>query len=198
MSATYHTISNHSLEVAKFGNQLDYLGIVFLIWGSFIPSIFYGFRDDVRLIQTYWAMITTIGAGTALVTASPKFRTPQWRSFRAAMFVAMGLSAVFPVIHGLRTFGVDYLNKSISLPWLVTHGVLYIVGASIYAVRIPERWAPGKFDIWGNSHQIFHVLVLIAAATHLVGLIRAFDYRHSLPITEIPLGLFHLPFGWLQ
>lgn len=31
MSATYHTISNHSQAVGKFGNQLDYLGIVFLI-----------------------------------------------------------------------------------------------------------------------------------------------------------------------
>jgi len=26
--------------------------------------------------------------------------------------------------------------------------VLYIVGAIIYAVRIPERLFPGKFDIW--------------------------------------------------
>lgn len=190
MSATYHTISNHSLEIAKFGNQLDYLGIVILIWGSFIPSIYYGFRDDVRLTRIYWTMITTIGAGTALVTAAPKFRTAEWRPFRAAMFVAMGLSAIFPVIHGLQTFGVDYLNKSIALPWLVTHGVLYIVGAAIYAVRIPERWAPGRFDIWGNSHQIFHVLVLIAAATHLTGLVKAFDNRHSLPATKTPPGLF--------
>ena len=31
MSATYHTISNHSHAVARWGNQLDYAGIVFLI-----------------------------------------------------------------------------------------------------------------------------------------------------------------------
>lgn len=45
--------------------------------------------------------------------------------------------------------------------------------------RIPERFRPGMFDIWGNSHQIFHVLVLVAAAAHLVGLLKAFDYEHS-------------------
>lgn len=45
--------------------------------------------------------------------------------------------------------------------------------------RIPERWRPGAFDIWGSSHQIFHVLVVLAAATHLVGLLKAFDYEHS-------------------
>lgn len=31
----------------------------------------------------------------------------------------------------------------------------------------------------GSSHQIFHVLILLAAAAHLVGLVKAFDYRHQ-------------------
>jgi adiponectin receptor len=57
MSATYHAISNHSPEVSRFGNQLDYLGIVFLIWGSFIPSIYYGFQGDVFWVRTYWSMV---------------------------------------------------------------------------------------------------------------------------------------------
>lgn len=57
MSATYHLISNHSARVAKFGNKLDYLGIVFLIWGSFIPSISYGFACDPALIKQYWTMV---------------------------------------------------------------------------------------------------------------------------------------------
>lgn len=57
MSATYHTISNHSESVAKFGNRLDYMGIVFLIWGSFIPSIYYGFSAEPGLTRTYWTMV---------------------------------------------------------------------------------------------------------------------------------------------
>jgi len=57
MSATYHTISNHSHHVARFGNKLDYLGIVALIWGSFIPTVFYGFQDDIELIRVYWTMV---------------------------------------------------------------------------------------------------------------------------------------------
>lgn len=63
-----------------------------------------------------------------------KFRTPQLRPFRAAMFVAMGLSAVFPVLHGVRLYGRDKLNHMIGLNWLVAQGILYILGAAIYAV----------------------------------------------------------------
>lgn len=58
MSATYHTILNHSAVVAKFGNRLDYVGIVTLIWGSFIPSIHYGFSSEPGLMRTYWTMVS--------------------------------------------------------------------------------------------------------------------------------------------
>ncbi len=55
-SATYHTISNHSPLVNQLGNQLDYAGIVALIVGSFIPSIYYGFYCNPLLQKSYWGM----------------------------------------------------------------------------------------------------------------------------------------------
>lgn len=60
MSATYHAISNHSPMVAKFGNKLDYVGIVSLITGSFIPCIFYGFYCYPHLQETYWIMVCLV------------------------------------------------------------------------------------------------------------------------------------------
>lgn len=179
MSATYHTISNHSPRVARIGNALDYIGIVGLIVGSFVPSVFYGFYCVPTLQHRYWTMICTIGLGCACVSIMPQFRTPRWRPFRAAMFVGMGLSAIFPVLHGLSLFGVARMRQQIGLVWLLLQGFLYILGASIYAARVPERLRPGKFDLFGHSHQIFHVLVVCAAVAHLTGLLKAFDYRHS-------------------
>lgn len=134
------------------------------------------------------------------------------------MFVGMGLSAVFPVLHGLSLYGASRLEETMGLSWVVLQGVLYVLGAGIYAVsdqsltlhswpsaneiqlRIPERWRPGQFDIWGSSHQIFHVLVVCAATAHLVGLLTAFDNRHQMisdvrspPILQIPS---FRPFGF--
>lgn len=56
MSATFHAISNHSPLVNRLGNQLDYAGIVALIVGSFVPSIYYGFYCEPVLQKIYWAM----------------------------------------------------------------------------------------------------------------------------------------------
>ena len=50
------------------------------------------------------------------------------------MFVTMGLSAVFPVLHGLKLYGVEQMNKQIGLSWVVAQGFMYILGAAIYAV----------------------------------------------------------------
>jgi len=189
MSATYHTIQNHSHEVAVWGNKLDYLGIVFLIWGSFVPIVYYAFGSEPELQRTYWTMITTLAAGTSVAATHPKFRTPALRPFRALMFVLMGLSAVFPVLHGVRLYGVEHLRKSIGLDWVLLQGALYIAGAAIYAARVPEKWSPGRYDIWGSSHQIFHVLVVLAAASHLVALVTTFDYAHTHGMDKVIDGM---------
>lgn len=56
-SASYHMTMNHSPEVSRLGNQLDYVGIVALITGSFVPSMYYGFYCEPLLQKVYWTMV---------------------------------------------------------------------------------------------------------------------------------------------
>jgi adiponectin receptor len=90
-------------------------------------------------------------------------------------------------------------------------GALYIIGAAIYALRVPERFFPGKCDIWVSfpppfdffrvilfcladdgyikrvslyviqfqSHQIFHIFVIIAAFVHYHGITEMAMHRMS-------------------
>ena len=53
MSATYHTVSNHSPEVSRWGNKLDYTGITLMIVGSYIPALYYGFFCRPVLMTVY-------------------------------------------------------------------------------------------------------------------------------------------------
>ena len=49
------------------------------------------------------------------------------------------------------------------------HGVLVslagsmcgVVGYAIMQARVPESLLPGKFDIWGHSHQWWHILTIV-------------------------------------
>lgn len=42
-SASFHALTCHSMKVAHQWNKLDYIGIVVLISGTFVPCVRYGF-----------------------------------------------------------------------------------------------------------------------------------------------------------
>lgn len=179
MSATYHALCNHSPDVAKWGNKLDYSGIVALIVGSYVPALYYALFCMPQLMTIYLYGIFLLGLGCGVVSWVEKFRTPKWRPYRAMMFVGLGLSGVLPVCQGILIYGYEDLERRMGLNWVLLQGFLYIFGAFLYAVRWPERSAPGSFDIWGSSHQLFHILILLAAAAHLKGMAKAFDHHHT-------------------
>ncbi|ETS86622.1 hypothetical protein PFICI_00450 [Pestalotiopsis fici W106-1] len=184
MSATFHMLCNHSPDVAKWGNKLDYSGIVALIVGSYVPALYYGLFCMPRLMTMYLYGIFLLGFGCGIVSWVEKFRTPKWRPYRAMMFVGLGLSGVLPVCQGVLIYGYHDLERRMGLNWVLLQGFLYIFGAFLYAIRWPERSAPGSFDIWGSSHQLFHILILFAAAAHLKGMANAFDNHHTVMGTQ--------------
>ncbi|EHB10068.1 Adiponectin receptor protein 1 [Heterocephalus glaber] len=64
--------------------------------------------------------------------------------------------------------------------WFFLVAVTYITGAGLYAVRIPERFFPGKFDIWFQSHQILHVPVVAVAFVYFYRVSNLQEFRYSL------------------
>jgi adiponectin receptor len=82
----------------------------------------------------------------------------------------MGLSGIAPLVNGVIIYGYPLAKVNFVVTRVILMGALYLIGAFIYAFRIPERWWPGKFDIIGQSHQIFHVLVVAGAAIHYSGI----------------------------
>ncbi|VDN55882.1 unnamed protein product [Dracunculus medinensis] len=170
MSFSFHTLQCHSAEVGRLFSKLDYTGITLLIVGSFIPWIYYGFHCRPQPMIIYLTMINVLGVAALVVSLWDRFAKPHFRPVRAIVFVAMGLSSIFPVFHNLITDGPHFLLNELSLHWLVLMGVLYLIGAALYATRTPERFFPGKCDIWFQSHQIFHMFVVAAAFVHFHGI----------------------------
>ncbi|KAI1757954.1 putative hemolysin-III channel protein Izh2 [Xylaria castorea] len=179
LSATFHVMWNHSHSLTSFCNKLDYLGILVLMWGAGIPTIYYGFLCNNALRLLYWTMTTTTALCCTIFTLNPHFSSPKFRHWRACLYAGFGLSSIIFIIHGLLIYGWELQKLRMSLVWMSWMATSNLVGAGIYAARIPERWAPYRFDIYGASHQIFHVAVLIAAWIHFCGLVEAFHGLRS-------------------
>ncbi|CAO3615704.1 unnamed protein product [Cunninghamella echinulata] len=178
-SSLFHCFSCHSEHVALAWNRCDYAGIITLIVGSFFPVIYYGFHCH-RLLQVFYLVVITIlGVCTATVVLLKHFRTPAYRWMRTSMFIALGAFGVVPGLHGIYVYGWSRSFDTISLLNMLIMGASYIGGALIYAFRAPERYSPGTFNIWGASHQIFHICVVFALITHYLGVMKAMAYWHS-------------------
>lgn len=64
------------------------------------------------------------------------------------VFAGFGLSGVIPAVHYLVVKGFLQAVYHASFGWLCLMGALYLLGAGFYALRVPERFFPGKCDIW--------------------------------------------------
>ncbi|BFF92411.1 adiponectin receptor protein [Drosophila madeirensis] len=186
-SFAFHTLSCHSVEMGRLFSKLDYCGIALLIMGSFVPWLYYGFYCHYQPKVIYLSVVSVLGVLSIVVSLWDKFSEPALRPLRAGVFMSFGLSGVIPAIHYSIMEGWFSQMSRASLGWLILMGLLYIIGALLYALRVPERWFPGKFDIWGQSHQIFHILVIAAAFVHYHGISEMAMYRVMYSECTVPI-----------
>lgn len=155
-SALYHRILWADPRVRSLVGRVDHSAIFVLIAGTYTPfCLLIGPPSGMPLLVTVWASALV---GMGVVTLFP--RTP--KPVRSAIYVMLGWLIVpfLPALHGaigLRPF-----------LWLLVGGASYTVGAVVYALRRPDPW-PQVFGF----HEIFHVLVVAAAAAQLVAVAAA-------------------------
>lgn len=164
-SSVCHLLSCHSERLSYIMLRLDYTGIAALISTSFYPPVYYSFMCNPFFCSLYLGFITILGLATMIFSLLPAFQRPNYRVFRTTLFFGMGMSGVAPIVHKMILYQ-DQPEALQTTGYEVLMGLLYGLGALIYATRIPERWMPGKFDIAGHSHQLFHILVVAGAYTH--------------------------------
>lgn len=95
------------------------------------------------------------------------------------MFLSLALSGLAPIMHSVYLYDFDQAYHNMVLKWYLIEGIVGICGASLYALRFPERLTPGTFNIWGHCHSLPHMLVLVAAAAHFMGVLTAVHFPHD-------------------
>ncbi|KAK3007417.1 hypothetical protein RJ639_015190 [Escallonia herrerae] len=175
-SSICHLFCCHSHHINFLLLQMDYVGISVMIITSFFPPIYYIFECDTCWQFIYLGGITIMGISTIITLLSPVLSTGKFRSFRAFLFVAMGLFGLIPAIHAVIVNWSEP-QRNITLAYEVVMALSYLIGTMFYVSRIPERWKPGWFDLAGHSHQIFHVFVIMGALAHYGAALIFLEFR---------------------
>ena len=177
-SAIFHAFGIISQKYYTILSRFDYGGISLLITGSCFPPYYFFFYYSDTMRYLYLTFISIFGISTFCYSLTNDFNSPKRRTLRGIIFIIFGLCAGIPVLH-MAFFG-NYIRgyvKGVKLLFWYIGGVSYVTGALFYIMRFPEKKLPGKFDYFGASHQIFHVLVFVGAFTHFLGSLDAYYYR---------------------
>jgi hemolysin III len=147
-SAVYHRMY-WPLSARRIVGRLDHAAIFLLIAGTYTPIVLLlGPGTGRTLLAVVWAAAIAGIVAVAWFTRTPK-------PVRASLYVLLGWLIVpfVPRLHAvIGTRG---------LALLLAGGFFYTIGAVIYALRRPDP-VPHVFGF----HEIFHLLVIAAAACH--------------------------------
>jgi len=140
-----------------------------MIAGSITPPFFYGFICPEKVMWKWiWVTQVYLCCAFALVTVMvPSLKGLRW--LNAVAWLLAGYSVSPGIIHLGSYPDTPHMRSDFQVwPWL-SGGIIYLVGAVLYATGFPERYFKKTFDIYGQSHTLFHVSILIAAGLHFYG-----------------------------
>jgi len=158
----YHLCSCMGNDIRDCTYKLDLTGIVVLIAVSYFTGIALGYRCFPELQMFYLAYSACVTAALAGPLIKKDLVKDLTRHFIAC--VALGL---VPAVHFVCIAEPEDID--LALPYLFRMFGCYGAGALFYVRRWPESLMPGYFDFIGHSHQVWHIFVLLAAASWVNG-----------------------------
>ena len=148
ISALYHRI-NWSPKTKQIFRRLDHANIFLLIAGTYTPIALLALPLDKGLL-----LLIIVWGGALLGICFRVFwiNAPRW--LYVPLYLLLGWAAVI--------YMPDIARANVAtLVLVIVGGVLYTVGAVVYAMKRPNP-APGKFGF----HEIFHSLTVLAFLCH--------------------------------
>jgi len=153
-SALFHRVT-WSDRARRWMGRLDHSMISMLIAGTYTPV------GVLAVSGTIAAVLLGIVWGGALAGIALHVLwvdMPKWLS--ALLYVALGWVGVVATPQLVENAGWTVAAL------LLAGGILYSVGALVYALRRPDP----RPDVFGY-HEVFHTLVVVAAAVHYVAVV---------------------------
>jgi hemolysin III len=154
VSALYHRVDWARPDIRRWMRRLDHSMIFVLIAGTTTPFcvlVLTGALADALLVAV-WA-----GAAAGIVVEMIWVEAPKWVATLVYLAVGWIGALGFPAIVVAAGVGAGAL--------IAIGGILYTAGALVYARQRPDP-RPATF----GYHEIFHVLVIAAAAAHFAAI----------------------------
>lgn len=188
-SATFHTFKCISQPIQTILRRLDMAGISILNFGSSYAVFYYAFYCKPVIRDTYSFVLLVACLTVFFVSLGDRIQKHCNAKYKGLMFAFLGISNLIPLTH-LYVLSFEASAENDNMPFniafigILLMGGLYLFGLLIYVAKFPEKFYPRRFDIWLNSHTIWHLFVLAAAVVHLFNVIYMYEQRKHIHCTN--------------
>jgi len=163
-SSLFHTMSCHDTRTSW--QRLDQSSILLALYGTYVRIIINNFQCFPVYRGLHLGLVT-IMFGTVLFMKS-RSGPDQKARVSLPLFLCLALYSVAPFAHWVSLSHM-VLNTNITntmLWWMLFPYIVAGVGVLFYVTHFPEIKVPtGVFDIFGHSHQIWHVFIFSGMAS---------------------------------
>lgn len=170
----FNVMSDKARHVCFF---VDYWALSLFGFGSALAFRAYSFTRsqlDSPYVDMYLPVAAIVSSGSLLVSCRTRFMKVGWRRkvIRFTSFAIPYFFNVMPLLHRLAVAD-DAGELSREANYFHTRQFVFaFLSAFLYCSHIPERLFPGRFDIVGHSHQLFHVVSAIGSHDTLLALMQ--------------------------
>ncbi|KAH9902194.1 HlyIII-domain-containing protein [Xylariomycetidae sp. FL2044] len=149
---------------------IDYTGISLLIAASIMTTEYTAFYCEPVSRWTYITGTAVLGIAGTILPWHPRFNGQDMAWLRVGFFIGLGATGFLPIFQIMLTRGPAWAFEFYTGSNLVKSLCVYVLGACVYASKVPERWFPGAFDYFGNAHNLWHLAVLGGILYHCVAM----------------------------
>jgi adiponectin receptor len=199
-STGFHLFRCMNPSVYNLWRRLDHVFIYVMCWPAVAALSWFVLPPPLTLAAFCAAGVLARRAAKGIWGLKPHVQRDRREIVRAAgevgalvllQFAPMVLQSAREVLKGTaRQWPSAQGAGGLVVAGMVGVPASLLFAANVFAAGVPERWAPGKFNLCGSSHQLMHVGV-IGAVVSMYAFLTAL-LRHRVAMAEA-LGAAALP-----
>uniref|UniRef100_A0A3Q3GBM2 Progestin and adipoQ receptor family member 8 n=1 Tax=Labrus bergylta TaxID=56723 RepID=A0A3Q3GBM2_9LABR len=174
--------ASHSEEAHYSVFFLDYVGMAVYQYGCALALFLYS--SDIDWSQSMLGQVFLPAAAllawfscTTGCYAKLRFRRPYPLHRKLCQVVPLGVAYLLDISPVADRLLTHRWTSNPALPLHFLQVTLFLSSAFFFSFPIPESFSPGRYDILGHSHQLFHILLSVCTLVQQEALFEDFLWR---------------------
>lgn len=168
-SAFFHIITPYDPLTYERALRVDISGVTSIIISTYLVGIRYCFwcnSDIAKIYYIFVSILSIFAIGFSLIPSLIK-------NFKVSVcfFASFTLLSIIPIIHWFIIIGGSESEQASVFLWKYSNAfIIYSTGFFFFFTGYPERMFPGRLDLIGHSHQIWHIMVLLGSLQYYIAI----------------------------